>query len=141
MAAPVSSPQPKPLRLAVVDDHPIIRSVFKTLTEDAPDMTVAWMAASLCEARDRLGWDTPDLLVIDVGLPDGNGFDLVAEVLRSAPDLPVLMVSAREDCDYPQRAVACGAKGFIAKDVSLEELVKAVNALRRGESWFMCTRG
>jgi len=138
-AAPTSShPQElkERLRLAVVDDHAIIRGVFVTLVEDAPDMIMAWTASSLAEAADKLHWDVPDFLVVDVGLPDGNGFDFTTEVLNRAPRLPVLIVSAKEDRSYPERAAACGARGFLAKESSLEQLVEAVNTIQQGGRWF-----
>lgn len=127
------------LRLAVVDDHAIIRGVFVTLVEDAPDMTMAWTASSLAEASEKIHWDIPDLLVIDVGLPDGNGFDFTMEALARAPHLPVLIVSADEDHTYAGRAAACGARGFIAKGASLEQLVEAVTIVQQGGKWFRPT--
>lgn len=137
MPAPASTPSPHPrLRLAVVDDHAIIRGVFLTLVEDAPDMTMAWTASSLAEASDKLRWDIPDFLVIDVGLPDGNGFEFTTEVLSRVPQLPVLIVSAKENKSYPDRAAACGARGFIAKEASLEQLVEAVKTIQQGGCWF-----
>lgn len=139
VTAPTSSPLNPPtarLRLAVVDDHAIIRGVFVTLVEDAPDMIMAWTASSLAEAADKLRWDTPDFLVVDVGLPDGNGFDFTTETLSHVPHLPILIVSAKEDHSFPRRAAACGARGFIAKESSLEQLVEAVNIIQQGGKWF-----
>ncbi len=124
------------VRLAVVDDHAIIRGVFVTLVEDAPDLIMAWTASSLAEAEGKLRGDAPDVLVMDVGLPDGNGFDFTAKVLTLLPNLPILMVSADEDRSYSDRAAACGARGFIAKEASLEQLVEAVSAIQRGGQWF-----
>lgn len=128
--------QNEPQRLAVVDDHAIIRGVFLTLVEDTPDLTMAWMASSLTDARAKLARDEPDFLVMDVELPDGNGFEFILEVLKQFPRLPVLMVSAQTDKSYPNRAKACGAKGFIGKEASLGSLVEAVNAIQRGGVWF-----
>ncbi|MFZ2277801.1 MAG: response regulator transcription factor [Prosthecobacter sp.] len=129
----------EPQRLAVVDDHAIIRGVFLTLVEDDSDLTMAWMAASLTEARAKLERDVPDFLVMDVELPDGNGFEFILEVLKQFPRLPVLMVSAQMDKNYPNRAKACGAKGFIGKEASLGSLVEAVNAIQKGRVWFTGT--
>ncbi|WP_397383270.1 response regulator transcription factor [Prosthecobacter sp.] len=131
--------QNEPQRLAVVDDHAIIRGVFLTLVEDDSDLTMAWMAASLTEARAKLERDVPDFLVMDVELPDGNGFEFILEVLKQFPLLPVLMVSAQTDKSYPTRAKACGAKGFIGKEASLERLVDAVSAIQKGGVWFTGT--
>ena len=124
-------------RLAVVDDHAIIRGVFVTLVEDAPDLKMAWTASSLSQARERLKEDRPDFLVLDVNLPDGNGFEFASEILRDMPDLPVLMVSAFQDRENPSRAEACGARGYIAKEASLDQLVEAVKAVQHGGRWFM----
>jgi len=128
--------QNPPQRLAVVDDHAIIRGVFLTLVEDTPDLVMAWMASSLGDARSKLLRDVPDFLVMDVELPDGNGFDFILEVLAQFPRLPVLMVSAQEDRSYPSRAKTSGAKGFIGKAASLERLVEAVNTIQQGGEWF-----
>lgn len=137
MPAPDPTPAPSSrLRLAVVDDHAIIRGVFVTLVEDAPDMTMAWTASSLAEASEKLRWDIPDFLVVDVGLPDGNGFEFTAEALTRVPHLPVLIVSAEEHRSYPGRAAACGARGFIAKEASLQQLVDAVSTIQQGGNWF-----
>lgn len=130
------SPAKARVRLAVVDDHAIIRGVFVTLVEDAPDLNMAWTASSLAEAADKIRWDVPDFLVIDVGLPDGNGFDFTLEVLQRVPQLPVLIVSAEDDLSYRGRAAACGARGFIAKEASLELLIEAVNTIQQGGQWF-----
>jgi DNA-binding NarL/FixJ family response regulator len=125
-----------PLRLAVVDDHAIIRGVFVTLVEDAPDLIMAWTASTLSEARDKIRRSPPDFLVMDVTLPDGNGFNFTQEILSKLPQLPVLIVSANEDRSYPERAVACGARGFIPKEASLEQLVEAVCTIQQGGDWF-----
>ena len=135
-----STPQNAPQRLTVVDDHAIIRGVFLTLVEDRSDLVMASMASSLAEARDKIEREVPDFMVMDVELPDGSGFDFIMEVLKQAPQLPVLMVSAHEDRSYPQRAFNCGAKGFIGKAASLERLVEAVNTIQQGEKWFPASR-
>jgi DNA-binding NarL/FixJ family response regulator len=137
MSAPTSTSSPTSrLRLAVVDDHAIIRGVFVTLVEDAPDLIMAWTASSIAEASEKIRWDAPDVLVMDVGLPDGNGFDFTSEVLTRLPNLPILMVSAQEDKSYPGRAAAAGARGFIPKEASLEQLIEAVNTIQQGGEWF-----
>ncbi|MDB6006797.1 MAG: bacterial regulatory s, luxR family protein [Prosthecobacter sp.] len=120
----------------MVDDHAIIRGVFVTLVEDAPDLIMAWTASSLADAAEKLREDAPDVLIMDVGLPDGNGCDFTAKILTRLPNLPILMVSADEDRSYSDRAAACGARGFIAKEASLEQLVDAVGTIQRGGQWF-----
>jgi DNA-binding NarL/FixJ family response regulator len=126
-------------RLAVVDDHGIMRGVFLTIVEDSPDYVVAWAAGSLAEARECIRRDPPDFLLLDVSLPDGNGFDFATELLQIAPNLPVLIVSALDDPSYRHRARKSGAKGFISKSTSLTPLVEVVNSILEGNEWFAMT--
>jgi two-component system nitrate/nitrite response regulator NarL len=99
-------------------------------------MIMAWTASSLAEAAEKIRGDIPDFMVMDVGLPDGIGFDFAAEVIRTLPHMPILMVSAEEDPEYPGRAAASGARGFIAKEASLEQLLEAVTTIQQGGRWF-----
>ena len=132
-----SAPRTGPLRLAVVDDHAIIRGVFATLAEDDAELVMAWTASTLSEAWMKIQRETPDFLVMDVNLPDGLGFDFVAEVLQALPDLPVLMISASEDTSFQKRAAECGARGYLAKVTSIEKLVEAMHAIQHGGRWFL----
>lgn len=124
-----AAPQAPPVRVAVVDDHSIMRAVFSAIVEDAPDLDLAWSAANLAEARPFLASEEPGLLILDVSLPDGNGFEFTQEILLRHPNLPVLIVSAEEDETFKQRARACGARAFLSKDVSPEEVLKAVHMI------------
>lgn len=123
-------------RLAVVDDHSIIRGVFATLAEDASELSMIWSASCLAEARRQVQRTVPDLLVMDVNLPDGNGFEFVKELRKDLPDLSVLMISASHDAGYARQARECGAKGYLVKYSSVERLVEAMSAIQHGGSWF-----
>lgn len=132
----VSDTVPTLTRLALIDDHAIIRGVFVTLVEDAPDLAMAWTSSCLQQGRERLRTDPPDFLVLDVNLPDGNGFEFAGDILQEFPNLPVLMVSAFEDRHHAIRAEACGARGYIPKEASLDQLVEAIKAVQHGGRWF-----
>ncbi|MDZ4286825.1 MAG: response regulator transcription factor [Prosthecobacter sp.] len=128
---------PGPVRVAVVDDHSIMRAVYRTLVEDAPDLDLAWSASTAKEARMHLERDdVPDVVIMDLTLPDGSGYELTREFLQRYPGLPVLVVSAHHDRSYAQEAFECGARGYLVKDSSPHELLHALEAVRSGESYF-----
>lgn len=127
---PLSSDVPR--RIAVVDDVAIIRSVFRSIAEDSPGMNLIWTASNLEEARAGLRREIPDLLVMDVNLPDGDGFEFTAELMRKNPTLPVLMFSAHEGSSYVEKAVECGARGFLGKNVPPQKVVEAISVICGG---------
>lgn len=129
-AATLSAQNPK--RIAVVDDVAIIRSVFRSIAEDSPGMNLIWTASNLDEARAGLNREIPDLLVMDVNLPDGDGFEFTTELLGDHPDLPVLIFSAHEGGSFVEKAVECGAKGFLGKNVPPQRVVEAITVLCSG---------
>lgn len=128
---------PKIIRIAVVDDHSIMRAVYRSLVDDSPEMVMAWSAASVKEARMHLERDdAPDVMIMDVTLPDGTGYEMVGEVLQKYPDLPILMVSAHEEKSFVTQAVECGARGYLVKDSSPAELLDALETVLEGETYF-----
>lgn len=125
------------MRIAVVDDHSIMRAVYRSLIDDSPDLEMAWSAATLGEARLHIERDDiPDIIIMDVTLPDGTGYELVREILEEHPRLPILMVSAHEERSYARHAAEAGAKGYLVKDSSPAELMDALETVISGESYF-----
>lgn len=133
---PTSPHSKRRWRVAVVDDYSIIRAVFKSLVDDDPELSLIWSASCLAEARSHLARNVPDLLILDVSLPDGNGIDLAREILASLPHLKVLIVSSHEGTAQAEAALACGAKGYVAKSSSPEDLVGAIDVIRKGGTYF-----
>jgi DNA-binding NarL/FixJ family response regulator len=127
---------PPTFSLAVVDDHAIIRAIFKSITEDAPDLRLAWTAADLNAARRQLITQRPDLLIVDVSLPDGDGFELTEEVLQNWPDARILMISMHDDRDYARRARALGACGYVVKTTSPKNLLNVLQRICDGDEFF-----
>lgn len=125
------------VRIAVVDDHSIMRAVYRSLIDDSPELEMAWSASTLEEARLHIQRDEqPDVIIMDVTLPDGTGYDLVREVLKKTPGMPILMVSAHEERSYAERAAEAGARGYLVKDSSPAELMDALETVLSGERHF-----
>ncbi len=125
------------IRIAVVDDHSIMRAVYRSLIDDSPELDMAWSAATLEEARLHIERDDiPDVIILDVTLPDGTGYELLREILHEFPNLPVLMVSAHEEQAYITQAAEAGARGYLVKDSSPAELMDALETVISGETYF-----
>jgi DNA-binding NarL/FixJ family response regulator len=131
-----SNPPARQIRIAAIDDHSIIRAIIRTIAEDAPDMELAWSAPSIADARQKLATDTPDLILVDVTLPDGEGYEFIEEALRQHPNLPTLVISMHHEERYARRAHLAGARGYVMKNISPHDLVHIIQRVLQGETVF-----
>jgi two-component system response regulator DevR len=124
----------KKLRILLVDDHEVVRLGLATLLEDIPGVIVVGEAGSAREAMlacERLG---PDLVILDIRLPDQTGVDVCRRITERWPHIRVIMLTSYTDEDLIAEAVLAGASGYVLKQVGNEELLRAIEAVRRGES-------
>ena len=119
--------------IMVVDDHPIVRSGFRQLIQAEPSMNVCCEAASIKETLLLLKSCTPDLAVIDLSLPDGNGLDLIKRILARQPNILILVSSMHDEELYMERSLYAGAKGYINKQEAGEQVVNAIKQILKGE--------
>jgi len=117
---------------AIVDDHAVVREGTRQLLERGEGIEVVGEVGTVAEAIALAHALVPNLMVVDVELPDGSGIDVVREIARA--DLPVrcLMLSAHDDYIYLSEALAAGAAGYLLKTVAADELVAAVRAVALG---------
>ncbi len=134
--APQSQEPPSRWRIAVADDHSIMRAVYRTLLEDEPRFDLLWSAASLAEARTHLEEAQPDLLIVDINMPDGDGLEFTRELLAQAPEMRVLIISAHEEAEYPQMARDSGAHGYLCKNSTPEEVLTAIDLIQGGMFYY-----
>lgn len=120
------------IRLLVADDHAIVRRGLHQIVAEAHDLTVAGEAATAEEVLARVGERSWDVVILDLSLPGGNGLDLLAEVKRRRPDLPVLILTVHSEEQYAVRALRAGAAGYLTKESAPEQLVEAVRKVVRG---------
>ena len=123
------------LRIVLVDDHPIVRSGFRQLLELEPGWKVI---AEVGSAQELAAWmlhSTCDVLVLDLSLPDGDGLVMLRHLLAQRPELAIVVLTMHDGALYVQDAITAGARGFVTKSSAPDELVDAIRAVGRGETY------
>lgn len=120
------------MKLLIVDDHAVLRDGVKRLFGDEPSR-VAFGEASTCqEALDLVRRENWDIVMLDISLGSRNGLEVLKEVKQIRPHLPVLILTMHSEEQYARRAFKAGASGYISKDSSRVELIKAVTKVVQG---------
>ncbi|HKZ19304.1 MAG TPA: response regulator transcription factor [Acidimicrobiia bacterium] len=122
------------MRILLVDDHEIVRRGIRGLLEGQEDFTVVGEAASAADAVRRTGFDSPDLVIMDVRLPDGSGVEACRDIRSGFPDVKVLMLTSYADEEALMSAILAGASGYLLKRIDSAELIESVRKVGRGES-------
>jgi DNA-binding NarL/FixJ family response regulator/two-component sensor histidine kinase len=122
------------VRVLLVEDHATVREAFASTLEREAGFRVVGQAGSLAEARSMLGAQPVDVAVIDLGLPDGYGADLIPELREASPQAQALILSATFDRAQIARAVQNGAAGILNKTAHLDQVAASVRRLMRGET-------
>jgi two-component system response regulator NreC len=123
------------IRVVVVDDHTLMRQGLVGLLGDEPGIEVVGQAGDAHSARDAIEACEPDVILLDIGLPGMSGLELAGEFTQSTPSLAVLMVTMHDRDDYLFQALQAGAAGYVLKGSDVQELVAAVRAVARGETY------
>lgn len=118
----------------LVDDHEIVRRGVRELLESTDDISVIGEAGTVVDALFLIPQNLPDILVLDVRLPDGSGIEVCREIRSEHPEVRCLMLTAFEEDDALLNAVLAGADGFVLKKIQGNELVEAVRAIAGGRS-------
>lgn len=122
-------------RIVIVEDHPVFRSGLKELIETESDLRVCGEADSVTRALSVIRHDTPDLVIVDISLKGRNGFELLKELHRDFPELPLLVLSMHDEALYAERAFRAGASGYIMKEETAESIILAIRTVHRGERY------
>ena len=116
----------------LVDDHAVVRQGYRRLLERESDLRIAGEAATGAEAYHAFCRLVPDVVVIDISLPDVSGIEAMRRMLAREPDARVLVFSMHEETIFPTRALDAGARGYVTKASAPEVLVDAVRAVAAG---------
>ncbi|MFF1681533.1 MULTISPECIES: response regulator transcription factor [unclassified Streptomyces] len=123
-----------PIRVFLLDDHEVVRRGVHDLLDDQPDITVVGEAATAEQALVRATALRPQVAVLDVRLPDGNGVDVCRELRSRMPDLACLMLTSFDDEEALLDAIMAGASGYVLKQIQGSDLVSAVRTVAAGQS-------
>jgi len=128
------APPPKPqTRILVVEDHPLVRRGIIDMVGHEEDLVVCGEAATAAEAMKLVESQKPHLVIADVTLGDGNGIALIRQIRALGGNLPVLVLSMREESLFAERAIRAGAQGYVSKSAPSERLISAIRQVLRGE--------
>jgi two-component system, NarL family, response regulator DevR len=134
MQAYVGLDTPVPLRVMIVDDHEVVRNGIKALLAEEDGITVAGEAGGVREAIERAAWARPDVVVMDIRLPDGSGIDATREIRARLPNSQVLMLTSFADDEALFASIMAGAAGYVLKQVKGGDLVRAIRAVGAGQN-------
>lgn len=121
------------LRILIVDDHPIMRRGLQMILKEQRDMEVIGEAGSAREASLLVRELMPDLVILDLSLPDGSGIPLIREMKRSCSSAKVIVLTVHEEEEYVHQVLSEGAQGYLLKNAADDEMVLAIRAVARGE--------
>jgi DNA-binding NarL/FixJ family response regulator len=124
------------IRVLLADDHGIVRRGLRYLLENSPSFRVVGEAGDGREAVKLAEELTPDVVVMDIAMPNLNGLDATAQIVKKCPATGVIILSMHSDETYLVRALSAGAKGYLLKDSAEADLIRAVEAVSQGRPFF-----
>ncbi|WP_329479244.1 response regulator transcription factor [Kribbella sp. NBC_01484] len=124
------------IRVVLADDHPVVRAGLAALLTSLDGIEVVGVASTGREAVREVITTRPDVAVLDLQMPDLDGFAATRELVRSAPDVAVLVLTMFEDDDSVFAAMRAGARGYLVKGAEQEEIARAIQAVAAGEAIF-----
>ena len=124
------------LRVLIADDHPLFRHGIAVLLQALPEFEVVGEATSGEEAIDLAEQLQPDVILMDIQMPEINGIEATRRILHTSPHIRVLIVTMSEEDASVFTAMRVGARGYILKDAQKEDMLRAIRAIGRGEAIF-----
>ena len=124
-----------PIRILLADDHEVVRDGVRALLEKQADMAVVGEAADGRQAAQLADDLDPDVIVMDVGMPNLNGIDATRRILSAHPQIGVVMLSMHQDESYVLRSLKAGAKGYLLKESLRSDILEAIRAVSQGRSF------
>lgn len=139
VSASNETPSPAPqkrTRLLLADDHPVIRRGIAACLTSHPELEVVGEAHDGKETLRKARELSPDIILMDIDMPHTNGLAVTETLRKELPNIKVLILSMSNSSTFVPRILQSGARGYIAKDAPTEELVKAIETVQRGETFF-----
>src|SRR5882672_4623564 len=125
-----------PFRILVADDHEVVRRGLCALLRNQPEWEVCGEACDGREAVVKVLTVKPDVVILDIGMPNLNGLEATRQILKANPQIKILILTLHDSDQVVQEVLNAGARGFLLKTDAARDLVTAVDALRRGKIYF-----
>lgn len=122
----------RPIRVYVVDDHPLLRKGIAECINSEPDLQVCGDAANAADALKGVPQARPDVVLVDISLPDRDGIELIKELRAQGTTARLLVFSMHDESLYPLRALRAGASGYVLKSESEQRLLEAIRGVHAG---------
>jgi DNA-binding NarL/FixJ family response regulator len=126
----------QPVRILIADDHTLFRDGLCALLGSIPDTEVVGEASTGMEVRDQAATFAPDVVLMDIQMPDMNGIEATRRILQENPEIGVIVLTMFEDDDSVFAAMRAGARGYILKGAGQAEMLRAIRAVASGEALF-----
>lgn len=123
------------MRILIADDHAILRSGLRLLIENQPQMEVVGEAGTGVEALAQARQLRPDLILLDLNMPEMDGLAAIPKLRKEAPASKILILTMHDDASHLRQALDAGASGYVLKKAVDQELIMAIRAVRRGETY------
>lgn len=123
------------IKLLIADDHAVVREGLKRILSETPDLVVAGEAGDGQEALDRVQAEAWDMVLLDISLPGMSGLDVLKQLRRERPRLPVLVLSIYPEDQYAVRVLKAGASGYLTKDSAPDQLIAAIRKISLGRKF------
>ncbi len=121
------------VRILIVDDHPIVRQGLERLIEREPDLEIVAEAATADETLQIVDSQAIDFVVLDIGLKQGSGLDVIGQIRARRDDLPILVLSMHQERFYAERVLRNGAQGYVMKQGDPGEIIPAIRRILSGD--------
>jgi len=124
------------IRILLADDHNVVRRGLRLLLEGQPDFVVVGEAADGRQAVDKAEETKPDIVVLDIAMPNLSGIEAAQRITAALPQVATIILSMHSDEGYVLRALRAGAKGYLLKDSAESDLIDAIRAVHQGKTFF-----
>ena|SRR5438552_3118371 len=122
-----------PIKVLIVDDHPVVRRGLQSLLADAKDVQVVGEASNGAESLQQIAATAPDVVLMDIRLPNADGVQVTRRVRRDYPQVKVIILTTYDDEQHLFNAIEAGAHGFLTKHADYGDIAAAIRAVHRGE--------